>query len=42
MEPVSGEFEPNKEVDEVRWLIPSAAADLLTYPHDQALVRSSL
>ena len=42
MEPVSGEFVPNKEVDEVRWLIPSAAADLLTYPHDQALVRSSL
>ena len=39
MEPESGDFEPNKEVDEVQWLIPSAAAELLTYPHDQALVR---
>ena len=39
MEPEEGEFEPNREVDEVRWLIPSAAAGLLTYPHDQELVR---
>ena len=42
MEPVEGEFAPNKEVDEVRWLMPSAAADLLTYSHDRELVRSSL
>jgi 8-oxo-dGTP diphosphatase len=42
MEPVSGEFEPNAEVDELRWLIPSAAAELLTYEHDRELVRSSL
>jgi 8-oxo-dGTP diphosphatase len=40
MEPEAGEFEPNKEVDEVRWLIPSAAAELLTYPHDRELVRA--
>ena len=39
MEPESGEFEPNREVDEIRWLNPSAAADLLTYEHDQQLVR---
>ena len=39
MEPEEGEFEANPEVDELRWLIPSAAADLLTYPHDQALVK---
>jgi 8-oxo-dGTP diphosphatase len=39
MEPEEGEFSPNNEVDELRWLIPSAAADLLTYPHDQELVR---
>ena len=39
MEPEEGSFKPNPEVDELRWLIPSAAADLLTYPHDQALVR---
>ncbi len=42
MEPVGGEFEPNKEVDEVRWLIPSAAAELLSYDHDRELVRSAL
>jgi len=39
MEPEEGEFRPNPEVDELRWLIPSAAAELLTYPHDKALVR---
>ena len=39
MEPEEGEFTPNREVDELRWLIPSAAAELLTYPHDQELVR---
>src|SRR5215204_1562624 len=39
MEPEEGEFAPNDEVDELRWLIPSAAAELLTYPHDGALVR---
>jgi 8-oxo-dGTP diphosphatase len=38
MEPEEGEFEPNREVDELRWLIPSAAAELLSYPHDKALV----
>jgi len=39
MQPEDGEFAPNDEVDELRWLIPSAAAELLTYPHDGALVR---
>src|SRR5215210_5628791 len=39
MEPEGGEFAPNDEVDEVRWLIPRAAAELLTYPHDRELVR---
>ena len=38
MQPQDGEFEPNPEVDEVRWLLPSAAAELLTYPHDRELV----
>ena len=42
MEPEDGEFEPNDEVDELRWLIPSAAAELLSYPHDRELVRSAL
>ncbi len=31
-------FTPNDEVDELRWLIPSAAAGLLTYPRDRELV----
>jgi 8-oxo-dGTP diphosphatase len=37
MEPVGGEFEPNDEVDELRWLSPDEAAELLTYPHDKEL-----
>jgi 8-oxo-dGTP diphosphatase len=31
-------FTPNGEVDEVRWLDPAAAADLLTYERDRALL----
>jgi 8-oxo-dGTP diphosphatase len=31
-------FEPDEEVDELRWLDPAAAAELLTYPHDRELV----
>jgi 8-oxo-dGTP diphosphatase len=32
------EFEPNDEVDEVRWLAPREAVSLLQYEHDQDLV----
>jgi len=32
------DFTPNEEVDELRWLLPDAAAGLLTYPHDRKLV----
>jgi 8-oxo-dGTP pyrophosphatase MutT (NUDIX family) len=39
MEPESGEFTPNEEVDEVRWLSPAEAERLLTYDHDRALAR---
>ena len=42
MEPRSGEFEPNDEVDELRWLSPSAAVELLSYPRDRELVASAL
>jgi 8-oxo-dGTP pyrophosphatase MutT (NUDIX family) len=42
MEPLSGEFEPNDEVDELRWLIPRAAVGLLSYPRDRELVASAL
>ena len=32
-------FEPNDEVDEMRWLSGEAAAAALSYPHDAELVR---
>jgi 8-oxo-(d)GTP phosphatase len=31
-------FVPDKEVDEVRWLTPAHATELLSYPHDAALL----
>ena len=31
-------FEPNDEVDELRWLSPADAVALLTYEHDRELV----
>jgi 8-oxo-dGTP pyrophosphatase MutT (NUDIX family) len=39
MEPESGAFAPNEEVDEVRWLSPDAAQRLLSHDHDRALLR---
>jgi 8-oxo-dGTP pyrophosphatase MutT (NUDIX family) len=35
---VDGEFAPTEEVDEVRWLSPAAAAQLLSYGRDLALL----
>ena len=35
MEPIDGEFAPNDEVDEVRWLPVDEAMELLSYPHDR-------
>ena len=40
MRPIDGSFEPGDEVDELRWLDPERAAELLDYEHDRALVRS--
>jgi 8-oxo-dGTP diphosphatase len=41
MEPVAGGgFTPTDEVDELRWLTPAEAAELLSYERDRALVRS--
>ena len=37
-----GEFEPGDEVDELRWLVPEAAVELLSYEHDAELVRAAL
>jgi 8-oxo-dGTP diphosphatase len=33
-------FAPNAEVDEVRWLTPREALDLLNYEHDRSLVET--
>lgn len=33
-------FEPNDEVDELRWVTPAEAEGLLTYPRDRAIVRT--
>lgn len=38
MEPEDGEFAPNDEVDEVRWLKLAPAAELLTYAHDRPVL----
>jgi 8-oxo-dGTP diphosphatase len=38
MEPVGGEFAPNEEVDEVRWMPFEEAATQLSYPHDRELM----
>jgi 8-oxo-dGTP diphosphatase len=38
MRPTGGAFEPNDEVDELRWLSPDSAIELLDYDHDRALV----
>ena len=38
MEPIDGEFAPNDEVDEVRWLTVDEASELLSYPHDRLVL----
>jgi 8-oxo-dGTP diphosphatase len=38
MRPLGGEFEPTDEVDELRWLDPASAIELLDYEHDRGLV----
>lgn len=38
MEMLGGEFEPNDEVDELRWLAPAEAAAVLSYEHDRRLL----
>jgi 8-oxo-dGTP diphosphatase len=34
------EFAPNDEVDELRWLTPAEALELLDYDHDRTLVET--
>ena len=38
MTPAAGEFVPNSEVDELRWLTPDEAAGLLTYDRDREVL----
>ena len=38
MEVVAGEFEPNAEVDELRWMTAAEAVDALTYERDRELL----
>jgi len=38
MRPISGEFAPNDEVDEIRWVTLDEANELLSYEHDRYLV----
>ncbi len=35
----SGQFEPNREVDEIRWLPVPEATERLTYDHDRDVVK---
>ena len=41
MEPEGGEFAPNDEVDEIRWVAVSEVRELLTHDDDYALVEQS-
>jgi 8-oxo-dGTP diphosphatase len=38
MRPVSGEFVPTDEIDELRWLDPDDASSLLSYERDRVLL----
>jgi len=38
MDCLEGEFTPNSEIDELRWLPTDEALDCLTYDHDRDLV----
>ncbi|MGZ5307607.1 MAG: NUDIX hydrolase [Solirubrobacterales bacterium] len=42
MEPRDGDFAPNAEVDELRWVDLDGATELLHYEHDRQLVREVL
>ncbi len=38
MTPVSGDFEENDEVDELRWLAPDEAREMLTHDRDRQVL----
>ncbi len=39
LEAVTGEFVPNREVDDLLWLPPGKALDLLSYEHERVVLR---
>ena len=41
MEPIDGDFEPNDEVDEVRWIHVADARELLTHEDDYSLIEQA-
>lgn len=41
-EALDGEFTPNEEVDQLRWLPADQAAELLSYPHDRVVLEAFL
>jgi 8-oxo-dGTP diphosphatase len=41
MRPVAGDFEPNDEVDDLRWLAPAEAIETLDYDHDRRLIEQT-
>ena len=41
MEAEGGDFVPNEEVDELRWISPPEAIELLTYDRDRELLAAS-
>ena len=42
MQALEGEFSPDNEVDQMRWVSPEEAAELLTYTRDRELVSAWL
>jgi 8-oxo-dGTP diphosphatase len=42
MRPLSGQFEANKEVDELRWLSLAEAKQLLSYERDRELLEAAV
>jgi len=40
MEPIEGSFEPNKEIDQLRWLPLADALEALTHDHDRVVVEA--
>ncbi len=41
MEPIDGEFAPNDEVDEIRWVPVASARELLTHEDDYGLIEAA-